>query len=456
MLTGSVLAAAPQAATADPPAPVTIALSADDQPIPDRPQLAALMRKAARDGISLEEAVARLADGVKPDSEVSEPDITVDDLSFSQLTDLARMAKSDGIGLKEAIDRYGWQDRFTEATLRIRESAPGQVAGVAIRDGGIDGRTGWIGFKGEIPKAAVDVARTIPAAVELVGGKGYSEEELQSEVERAAAALPVGLPKLVSPDVETGVIDIVVEPPKALTQAELQAAYAPRKPQVPGVRFVITQGKLGHTLTDSYARGGGYAREPSGSGGCTMGFNITKNGTHSPSTAGHCAKANCTADAQSCQRMYEGHSVDGGNKTLVNFKLRHLGHYGDFARYGPGFFTATDTFYYDWNSKRYVNTAAASAGIYAGKNVCKFGRVSGASCGVVFGKGLVVGVVHYLVAVNNKRLVDGDSGGPWYWGNEAIGMSHGFVGFTDGVTRDLFSPVHLIPSALNGWQVRLH
>lgn len=457
---GYALIAIPKPAAAEPSAGLTITLSEASQPKLERPQLDTLKKDAAREGISLEEAVKSLAATKKPDKGVTLPDIAIDDLSVTKLTDLGQMAKSGGVSLEKAIDLYGWQDQFTEATLKIRALLPGQIAGVAIRDTKDGDRAGWIGFKGDVPDAAVKIAKLIPAEVELVGNKGYSEEDLQAELERAARELPSGPLKMLGYDIQTGVIDIAVDPEIALSsageKAALQTRFTPSASRIPAITFNVSVREIDHTLTDDFARGGGYANNGDGSRGCTMGFNITKNGTHSPTTAGHCASDTCTIDAPACKRQYQNHGGDGSSATTINFKLRHYGNYGDFARYGPGSFNATDTFYYDWSSKRYVDSAASSGDIYPGKNVCKFGRASGASCGTVFQTGLRLGGIGYLVSTNNNKLIGGDSGGPWYWGNEAIGMSHGYVGYSDGVNRDLFSPVHLIPSALNDWKVRLH
>lgn len=57
----------------------------------------------------------------------------------------------------------------------VREVYPDQYAGAAIAE---DGRRAWIAFKGDIHGQLYDTVQPIPVEIELIGGRGFSEVEL--------------------------------------------------------------------------------------------------------------------------------------------------------------------------------------------------------------------------------------------------------------------------------------
>lgn len=140
--------------------------------------------------------------------------------SAAELEDIAFIAEQDGTPLDEAIARHGWQGCFGEVTGHLRETYSDQYAGAAIIP---DGRRAWIAFKGEVPEEVPDLVEAIPVPVELLGGRGFSEAELNealqsvysdiSSHEEVAAASG-------SYDIETGVITIQAQPLRTLTDPD--------------------------------------------------------------------------------------------------------------------------------------------------------------------------------------------------------------------------------------------
>ncbi|GAB2857288.1 hypothetical protein GCM10022221_66110 [Actinocorallia aurea] len=65
---------------------------------------------------------------------------------------------------------------------------------------------------------------------------------------------------------------------------------------------------------------------------------IEKDGVYSPMTAGHCVPV---GQVGSWYMIYQLHGGDGSSTTNVYSKLRHVGAYGDFSRFGPGTMSAT-------------------------------------------------------------------------------------------------------------------
>lgn len=176
-------------------------------------------------------------------------------------------------------------------------------------------------------------------------------------------------------------------------------------------------------------RGGGHL------GTCTAGF--TLRGLTGPNhkriaTAGHCGESAET-------RVYQNHSGDGGQTTVTRF-WRHQGEWGDLAYYDTGSFNALQTFYWDWNEKRYVESRSGRPS--AGDVICHFGKTSGRSCAAVWDADRDIGDLDGMVVMNSDIGQSGDSGGPWYYGSTAIGIHSGDHILND-VRRSMFTPAYL-------------
>lgn len=183
---------------------------------------------------------------------------------------------------------------------------------------------------------------------------------------------------------------------------------------------------------DSYVRGGGTLST------CTAGFTVRHRVTEElgVATAHHCA--------DSAQRLYSNHSVDGGS-ALVNRKVRGNTNYGDVAWYDDGAFVASLQFYYNWNAKRYVTAVWSPR---TGVDACKFGKTTGVTCDTTYKLNTTRGSYKGLVATHRDKADGGDSGGPWYWGSTAYGIHSGYA-YIAPFTRDQFTPASNLPSAMN-------
>lgn len=99
------------------------------------------------------------------------------EITNEELEDLTLIAESEGITLKEAIERFGWQSDFVRVANDLEEFYPDTFTGATFNEN----RGAWFGFKGEIPKAAIDLVNQLPGHSEIVGRIGYSESELEKE-----------------------------------------------------------------------------------------------------------------------------------------------------------------------------------------------------------------------------------------------------------------------------------
>jgi streptogrisin B len=165
---------------------------------------------------------------------------------------------------------------------------------------------------------------------------------------------------------------------------------------------------------------------------CSLGFNVTDGSSYYFLTAGHCG-----ADADTW-------FVDGGHSTEIGPTLDYSFPGNDFAlvQYAnsglshPGGYTAANAF--------------------VGENVTRTGSTSGTHSGTVqalnvsvsYAEGTVSGLIQ-----TNVCAEPGDSGGPLYDGNLAIGLTSGGSGDCTSGGTTFFQPV---TEALNAYGVSVY
>ncbi|MDX3387305.1 S1 family peptidase [Streptomyces niveiscabiei] len=371
----------------------------------DRPVLDSIKRTSEVQGISLAEAldsyVAQAASAARPTAEsqpdgpVDTPDVMVDDLTAGQLEDIRTMASDEGIPLADAIEQYGWQDKFS------------------------------------------DIAESLPAPVELVTNRGFSEADLADaqQVAHANALAQNDVADAISfYDVQEGEVKVQIElnSPAAKATSRLmgvQEAVRQDASDNAGVRVsveVVKDASLDQQ--DAYIRGGGYL-----SVGCTAGFNLKEisGDTKRLGTAGHCTTGGGS-------QTYSNHSTHGGSTSVSNV-WTHQGSSGDLGYTSRGNKTSTRTFYQSTNSTRYADDRGTMPAV--GTSICKFGRTSGKTCSTVSIRNATVGSLQHMVVMRGGNCRPGDSGGPWYNGGTAYGIHSGVL--NDGTGRCVFTPAYL-------------
>ncbi|MFI7636070.1 hypothetical protein [Nonomuraea sp. NPDC049400] len=431
-----------------------ISLPKESQPVPKRPTLDAIKRSAAQRGLTfaqgIDEYVARAvatnpsatarakADGIDP---AAEPELKIDDLWLSELADLKLVVRDQGMTFEEAIERIAWQPRINEIGAALQQRFPSEVSGLSVLENGLKAQ---IGFKGKIPEHAVELARTLPVAVDLVGNKGFSQADLKQARDLAFAevAAKKDLVETLSGsyDTDSGIVTIAVKPRSMPNgRAEQQALLSRLQPTKSSNDEINVRVRLsGQALSipqDSYMRGGGNLS------GCTTGFNIINGNFPSDpnsrltTTAAHCGTGS---------RTYCNHPTQGGCTTSSHVKRSTSIDIGSWTR---GTFTLTRTFYYDYNQPRYVYYVGSNPA--QGQNICNYGHARQyAACGNVKAVDQSYPNAANLVVMDRSMTVGGDSGGPWYKYNTAWGIHHGLCEI--GVEfNSCFTPVTSIASALN-------
>ncbi|WP_433512804.1 S1 family peptidase [Nonomuraea sp. CA-143628] len=429
---------APAAAADD-----TIVLPLETQPQIKRPTLDGIKRAAANQRGTLEAAVeAYVAETAatsptawanQPDGRASIPDVMVDDLSAVELDDLAALAKDTGTDFAETIDRHGWTSAYRKVAAELEEAFPQEFSGAVRAE---DGSSAWFGFKNAIPEQAVALAKTLPAEVRLVGGRGFSEAELAEASENAhvaAMADPAVAGASTYYEIQTGVIHVSAELREAgMPQAERDAVrdrLASARTLSAGMKVEVEVSSLPASVPqDDYLRGGGYLT------GCTAGFNLkyATTSTKRIGTAGHCGSTEFST--------YTNHSADGGSTGVMEI-WSHQGKWGDIGYYDTGGFTPTRTFYYDFSKKRYADSRSGMPAV--GDTACKFGKISGRVCTSVRYRNVSVNSLRHMVISNSTDCASGDSGGPWYHGGMAMGIHQGLIRKSGDTFRCSFTPAYL-------------
>ena len=155
---------------------------------------------------------------------------------------------------------------------------------------------------------------------------------------------------------------------------------------------------------------------------CSLGFNVVKNNTYYFLTAGHCAADVSTwytdQNLNTLIGSDAGHSFPGNDYALVRYDNTALSHSGGY--------TAADA--------------------YVGEKVTRNGSTTGVHSGTVtalnvtvrysHGGGTVNGLIQTTVCAEG-----GDSGGPLYDGNKAIGLTSGGSGDCTSGGTTFFQPV---------------
>ncbi len=363
-------------------------------------------------------------------------------ISEAELIDLQAVADQKGMSLQAAIDRYAWNDDFAAAVAEIREAAPGAFTGAEITDAG----NAWVAFAGSAPAAATSIIDNFTSnhsgvSVEVRTDKGFTEVELQKAIE--AAHIVVFESHEVRDaatffDFATGKVETValLEDTAADTVLEsLKVAAANKVTDVTRADILDTisssvvrfQGAVLSVNEENTEHWGGEALSI-----CTSGFGVeSASGTRGISTAGHCPN-NLTDDA-----------------ATLTLESAHNGEQGDF-QWHTGPLTFSNEFYAGNDSTSEVdNRGVTSVGSPSvGQTLCRNGKNSNRDCQQVRKINVCSSGACNLVQMGEHNSVEGDSGGPVYWGNTAYGLHKGAMQDPWPFWREVFSRADRIDNAL--------
>lgn len=383
------------------------------------------------------------------------------DLNEDELVDLQLMADEAGISLDEAISTFGWQDSFAKLANELEDQYPDEYAGARIVDA--KGRAAWIGFKAAVPAAAdKKISTFVKGRVRVQADKGFSVRELEDRLIVAFRSVNArkDFVKAASGeyDLETGVVRLQVEPTDALALLDVTRGAAvrrqlldaiPAEARVAGRVDIQLRETSPVKLAVADAYGGGCVLDPGRTCDesaatppthlCTGGFSVRNSaGDRRMMNAGHCRQTDLT------WRNKSGWAPND----IVNGP-QHIGEWGDLQYFNIYDAAELNIFYYSWSSTRYV---LETRNAVEGQTICEFGRTSGASCSEVEDTS---GCYDYpaphadpcrLTRTDADTVNGGDSGGPWYYGN----VAYGITAAEQPGQHSLFTPVRLSEEALSG------
>ncbi|MEM6796996.1 MAG: S1 family peptidase, partial [Acidobacteriota bacterium] len=148
---------------------------------------------------------------------------------------------------------------------------------------------------------------------------------------------------------------------------------------------------------------------------CTAGFTVrTPTGRLGIATAGHCGDFQRYADSF----------------TPLTLQAEHYAGSHDVQWHTA---TCSDTIkneIYDGTAFRTINGTVGRGSQSTGTFVCKHGRTTGHTCGIIFGRNYCPSYVPsgrstFITVIGNNLSAPGDSGGPWFVGSKAYGIHSG-------------------------------
>lgn len=375
-----------------------------------------------------------------PGFEYHIPDIAIEVyghvMDASQLETYQAMAEEDGVSVAEIVEKYHWQSEFGRVVTELADTHPGEFAGAAVTG---NSTAGWIAFAGEPPVDAFTLAARLPKPVQIVGFKGFSEDELAQQLKSvyyAVAEHPLIVEAHGSMDIETGRITVTAQPIAGLSPNTYDNLLTELQPSPATNSSILVEVRLGHveaTLFNHY-RGGAHAFMNHFGAWCTWGFNVIPNegGGHGLTIARHCAPNTGDLTAR-----YHQHG-SGSSGTLT--RVRHgIIQDGDMAFYRTsGHLVDGGRFYSNTNQTSVVTQVARP---FSGLRLCSYGRTTARQCdNEVWRLGECSSNFCELAMTHRNRQDHGDSGGPWYSGGTAYGITHGAKSVLF-IQRGLFTPV---------------
>lgn len=291
-------------------------------------------------------------------------------------------------------------------------------------------------FAGEVPAGAAGMVSDVAPAISLRGGAPRSVAALEQAADEVHRSLQApGRTVATTYDIRTDRIELSVSrrPEEAGVPDDVLRSRLPARARAADVdvRLLSVPAGGGH-----HTRGG--AVTPGDAGGyCTTGFTVTGGGAYGFNTAGHCANS----------RDYQ--EPETGLRYNAPYVTGHRGDWGDFQWHTTGH-NEYAQFYV--SNTGYRDVFGADTSLYTGDYVCKYGRRAGYDCTYIYRTSVYVtfdGITHErLVATRGDVVEPGDSGGPWFLSNNAMGVTSGWWQETSTTQRSTFSRIGYQDEAL--------
>lgn len=361
------------------------------------------------------------------------------------LFDLTLLATSANWTIVDATQMRDLQRRSYPVVSSLRAEFPDSFAESRMPEQ--PGGKLTVTFAGPVPPRAYEIAEPLGDDIRLTSGAYHSEQQsiaLGSQVTDAVKKL--GFPAFTTNDNPvTGMVGVAAQRAPGTPQTEADALALLPQSMRNRVQISITD-NVGSPL---HAYGGARTISTTTGDKCTTGFAVKHlgTGTHGITTAGHCS---------GIDRVYQPWD---GVRFEVNWQSQHIGQYGDFEwQHAPNHWHPAK-FYVDTHARREVRGVINDFDFSSGDRFCAYGRTSNVPYCKVLGytnfqatwyqSGSWYTAQRMAAMFGCSPLAGGDSGGPWYDGYTAMGLTQGCWRDELGEWYLTVSKAAWLPTALN-------
>jgi hypothetical protein len=347
-------------------------------------------------------------------------------LDSYQYADFETIAADAGVPVETILQKAGWEFTFNDVVDEIIDLYPASFASAELDPPGPG--LAEVRFKGPTPPGVTQMLSAVAVPVTVVPNEPLNATEQAEAASAAGEAIESQVASaeiMAAYDPETARVKAVVFVPREdgtvntpdLQRRATSAINSSADLHVDGVDIELSDESF--LQTTQQVRGGSTLRYFPGSGlRCTTGFTASRKSDGAPGvlTAEHCG--------DDYQTSFETQSLYG---TSARLSTRN----GDIefhaTRKNDGHGTPA-SFYYDVGEKRQVTGIRRPT---SGEKICTFGRKSNRkTCFVIDKNGVYVkydtGEKYYnMTTTLGCAVQSGDSGGPWFLGGEAIGITSG-------------------------------
>lgn len=243
----------------------------------------------------------------------------------------------------------------------------------------------------------------------------YTEEALDRERDRARE---VGLDLLTTTNVRVATGEIVLTTATFEDEQTLRARLDLLDPPIQAREVIIFQGVS--QKEDSV--GGLGTLLPGGTSPCTTGFTVKRlsDGVEGVATAAHCDNGNRYINHHSGVTLERVAGQDGGSLDVEWHKT-------------PGLDDLKKIKWHEDGSRMYITGRVSRSGMAIGDWVCMYGNASNSfQCGTIVSRTYEPlvgdGQPHnqtFIQITDDVDTMNGDSGGPWFYGQKAYGLHTG-------------------------------
>lgn len=324
-------------------------------------------------------------------------------LNAAELSDLDAWANQNGSDLETAIESFAGQREFMALANRVEEEFEREFAHAAWVPG--DQPHGVIFVVG-VPSAQLSElvdATTVRVLVE--GGLALSSSEFTAGVEalytsisKVAGAANVALTGYP----ERSEVELFIAQTSETNLLEVRSSAEPLEQLGVGVKVSIVSFDE-ETGLEGVLGGRQW-------GQCTAAFSVKRGSIYGMTTANHCTSVGLSM-------AYQGTAMSGPTAPVSLSSSS-----GDIKWRRTVSTVAEPRFQATHGGYRLVTSTLNPV---AGTAICKYGRVTGQTCSTVVSTTVCANGYCGLSRVSSDISEPGDSGGPWFYGNTAMGVHHG-------------------------------